>query len=271
MLQEIISHLETLPSMPKTFELLQNYRLNENRSLEELIDIINKDPMLTTIILKIVNSSFFSFKDEITNISRAINLLGESLILSIAFNSLIETNLKADLNAYNVSIEQLNFTNILAKNLLAFWFEDDKETIQELELIVFLFQIGKLILSKVSQEEYKDDLFFMKLKKIFDIPLAEKETFGITNGQVTSLLFKKWKFNNKIIEIYNKFNFDYTNTSYKKECIILNTIEKIIHIQKPLNNRSIEEAIIFATQNNLDVTKLKYSIEKTKTMFNINY
>ncbi len=75
-IEEILSNVLELQSMPIVFfealDNIQDPRVNAMR----LSDIISKDMALTAKILRLVNSAYYGFSKEITQVNNAIALLG---------------------------------------------------------------------------------------------------------------------------------------------------------------------------------------------------
>ena len=86
-LKELISQIDTLPSLSSLYnEIMEKVQSNKS-STKEVGQIISRDIGMTAKILKLVNSAFFGFPRRISNPVRAVVLLGldtiKNLILSI--------------------------------------------------------------------------------------------------------------------------------------------------------------------------------------------
>ena len=69
-----------LPAMPQTAVALLNVSRDPKSGPVEYATVIEIDPALTLQILKFVNSSYFGFRNEITNVKQAISLVGTRTI-----------------------------------------------------------------------------------------------------------------------------------------------------------------------------------------------
>lgn len=75
-----ISHIATLPEITvKIIELVENPR----STAQDLHKLISNDPALVARILKVVNSAFYGLPGQISNINRAIVLLGLNAVKNI--------------------------------------------------------------------------------------------------------------------------------------------------------------------------------------------
>ncbi len=87
-LEAVIPKIQ-LPSLPQVFFELQALLEREDVTVEELGQVVSMDPNMTGSILRLVNSSFFSFRASIDTVSRAVTVLGTRQISSLALGALM--------------------------------------------------------------------------------------------------------------------------------------------------------------------------------------
>lgn len=73
-----------LPEMPSTAFELNEIVQDPTASAHSIAEVVNKSPSLATLLLKIVNSSFYGFPSKINNISRAVTIIGTREITGLA-------------------------------------------------------------------------------------------------------------------------------------------------------------------------------------------
>ena len=76
-----MEHLPTLPGV--ALKILEAVR-SEETGLNEIADILSKDPPLTAKILGLINSAFYSLPTQVTSISHAVKLLGINTVKKVA-------------------------------------------------------------------------------------------------------------------------------------------------------------------------------------------
>jgi two-component system, cell cycle response regulator len=78
-----------LPILPAVAARLLELTAQEDTSFTDIVNLIAQDMALSAKLLKVANSSFYSFPQQITSINQAVSLLGikavRSLILSFTF------------------------------------------------------------------------------------------------------------------------------------------------------------------------------------------
>jgi HD-like signal output (HDOD) protein len=72
-----------LVSSPSIYGQLNELIQDPNSSADDISEIINTDPALTTRLLKVVNSPYYGFPSQITNISRAVTIIGTSELIQL--------------------------------------------------------------------------------------------------------------------------------------------------------------------------------------------
>ena len=87
-----------LPGLPHTF--VQAMELSKNAdeiTIDAVVDIIVNDPIATTRILSIVNSTYYATRYEVTNIRKAVIVLGPGTVISVLMSiSLIDLRTALD-------------------------------------------------------------------------------------------------------------------------------------------------------------------------------
>jgi HD-like signal output (HDOD) protein len=80
----IASRKIKLPEMPSTAFELNEIVEDPTASVHSIAEVVNKSPSLATLLLKIVNSSFYGFPSKINTISRAVTIIGTREITGLA-------------------------------------------------------------------------------------------------------------------------------------------------------------------------------------------
>jgi HD-like signal output (HDOD) protein len=78
-----IEHLFTLPSISREIIELAG---DELVAASKMAKIIEKDPVLTSRLLKVVNSAFYGFRRQINSVEHAVVILGNDEVVNLAFS-----------------------------------------------------------------------------------------------------------------------------------------------------------------------------------------
>ena len=83
-LQAVIGQIDHLPSAPRLFEELSRALDSDNTSADSVAEIVRQDPAMSSKILQVVNSSFFSSSSSISDVRTAVVRLGLKTIRNLA-------------------------------------------------------------------------------------------------------------------------------------------------------------------------------------------
>ncbi len=179
----------TLPSPPQVAVRVLSALQNSDNPIAELSEIISADPALSGKTLKLANSSFYSLPNKVTNIQRAITILGTNLVKNIALSFIIANDpeyKKADIQIE--SYWKRSVTAAVAAELLTQKLDRQDEDIFVCGL---LHNIGTLIMFMQRPDAMRELLkrTALSLESPTDL---EKTQFGTTHQDVGALLMRHW-------------------------------------------------------------------------------
>jgi HD-like signal output (HDOD) protein len=76
--------LKNLPSLPELYLEIAEVLQSASASTERIAEIASRDPALTAKLLQLSNSAFFGFSRKVYSVAEAVQLLGVSVIQSLA-------------------------------------------------------------------------------------------------------------------------------------------------------------------------------------------
>jgi HD-like signal output (HDOD) protein len=189
-----------LVSPPTTYSQLNELIHDDSASAEDISQIINTDPALTTRLLKIVNSPYYGFPSQISTISRAITIVGTSeltqLVLATsvikAFKGIPEDLIKME-DFWRHSIACAITASIIAKKC--------KMPAAEQFFIAGLLQnIGSLVMYQTVPELAKEAIT-SSLFGSETLEESEQRLLGFDHSHVGEALAKNWRLPAALTEI----------------------------------------------------------------------
>jgi HD-like signal output (HDOD) protein len=81
--QKLAAAVDGMPAFPKSVQAILDLTRDVNCTPRELVHVIDKDPVLTVKILKVVNSAYYSLPKQITSINHAVVFLGFNTIKNL--------------------------------------------------------------------------------------------------------------------------------------------------------------------------------------------
>lgn len=260
----LIEKIDSLPPLPKSVIELEEFRKLPNKEPEDLLKIIEKDPLIVTTLLRVANSSIFSFRDHVNTVHRAISLLGVNFCISIALGSVVQDLIKSNLQAYDATPDDFMYVSNLASQLVNTWVSAlDKNTKDDLILAAFLQEIGKFIISDVICEENELQQFQKVLRD--NTEEAEKKFTGYSCARITANIFKHWKLSPELIFSIGFVNdLDSCPKDYIKKAQILEVVKCACDITGPLSDKNVQKALEKAIEYNFDIEPLINAIDSLK-------
>lgn len=200
-LRELISHLESLPSVPMLCtELLEELQSAEP-STKKISRIIAQDMGMSVKILQLVNSAYFGMRQSVSSISQAINLLGLDTIKTLIVSAKIFSQFQQT-NGAGVSLKALwdhsmtvtEWTRAIAKDENV-----DQQLIDEFMLAGMLHDVGILVLVCQLPKEY-EQVLALSTQENLPFLTAERKVIGISHAEVGAYLLGLWGFSHKVTE-----------------------------------------------------------------------
>jgi len=258
----ISNMIDALPPLPKTMLELEKYNQLSDKEPLELFNIICKDPLLISILLKLSNSVLFGFKNKVETPRKAISLLGVNYTLSVALGYTMKKSLDTNLRAYGVSSNEFMERCSISSALLTKWFiNTDIKLKEKLLLPVFLQEAGIFILSNLASKQGKTDNFNRTLQFNMNREEVEMEFFETTTSSTTAKIFRHWNLSENLINII-EFVDDLDNCpeEYKYEAQILKVIKIANNLMDPFHEDSVKDALQKAKEFSLDTISLEKAI-----------
>ncbi|WP_066354287.1 HDOD domain-containing protein [Aliarcobacter skirrowii] len=267
-LSEVLRRVEFLAPLPRTIIEIEQYRKKEEKEIQELYEIIKKDALLVTNLLKIANSAMFGFRSKVETPLRAITLLGINFTISVAISTSSQKLLISSLSPYGLSNDDFMKASNIALALTNLWLNKvDPELKDKLLLPALLQDIGKYIISDVLILNNKESDFYKKvLENLKSLQEIEKDFFEFSSSYVTAHIFKHWNLSQELI---NTIEFvddvEKSPIEYKQKAMILDVIKTASNIKEPLSEKSINMAIKKAKEYKLNDKALIEAINTLKT------
>jgi diguanylate cyclase (GGDEF)-like protein len=184
---------DELPTLPTVASKLITLTSKEDTTLADIGDLVSQDISLSAKILKVSNSAFYSFPQQIGSIKQAVSILGmnavRSLVLSFSFLTIKAGKSESRFN-FEKFWEKSLASAVTARLILKHVKGADTE---EVFVSGLLQNLGELILARSFPEEYDKVLQAVEEHKQ-DIFEAEENIFGINHTVVGTEVAKGWGF-----------------------------------------------------------------------------
>ncbi|CAM8658389.1 COG1639 Predicted signal transduction protein [Comamonadaceae bacterium] len=197
--QKLTAAVDKMPAFPKSVEKILVLTRNVDSTPKDLVDVIDKDPVVTVKVLKVVNSVYYSLPRQVTSIGHAVVYLGfntiKNLALSIAAIGMLPQENKAGFDAQAYLLHSLA-TAGLAKKLASRVQDADP---MDCFIAGLLHDFGKVVFAQFMPEEFK-----LALERSANdgssLHTALQATIGADHSIVGAMLAEKWRFAPALVE-----------------------------------------------------------------------
>jgi len=194
-----ILNSKDLPTLPIIASKLLILTAQEDTTLSDIAELISQDMALSTKILRVANSSFYSFPQQIASINQAVSILGlnavRSLVLSFSFLSLGDKTKKSKFNFeqfWERSLVEAAGTKLILEQV------PNADT-EEAFTCGLLQNIGQLIFATTLTREYEQLLDSLAKKESssdgetqLEQNQLEEKLIGIPHTEVGYEVAKSW-------------------------------------------------------------------------------
>jgi putative nucleotidyltransferase with HDIG domain len=200
-LKQVVSKIDSLPSVPSLYLELVEELKSEDASIDKIGQILAKDMGLTAKILKLVNSSFFGLRQHISNPAKAVSLLGIDMIKAIVLSAGTLEKFR-NLKFPGFSIEQMwehamvsaAFAKIIAQDA-----EMERKEVETVFMAALLHDIGKLLIASHMPSRFAEILAQVKQHKR-TMGDAEMDIIGTSHAAIGAYLLGLWGLPDPIID-----------------------------------------------------------------------
>jgi len=200
-LRELVTKLDSLPSLPYVYLKLNEELRRPEPSLPKIDELIETDMAMTAKVLKLVNSAFFGLPCQVSRASHAVKLLGldtlRALVLSAHVFEQFESRLLSTEDVQHISDHCLAVSSSARK--IALFEHADQRTQDDAFTAGLLHDAGKLILASALGDQYGKVLQHRE-KADIGLYAAECELLGCSHAQVAAYLFGLWGLPGTIVE-----------------------------------------------------------------------
>ncbi len=192
-LQREVRELANLPTLPGVLRKVTSMVEDKKSSASDMADIISSDQVLSSKVLRLVNSPVYGFPGRISSITHAVVLLGFNVVKGLVLSTAVfDTMGKHGKGLWEHSLGCAVISRRIAKAL-------NMPDSEEVMIAGLLHDIGKVALRYMRPRDYALAIECAKRDQVH-VVLAEKEVFGVHHMRVASWLTEQWHFPARLAE-----------------------------------------------------------------------
>ena len=196
---KLTAAVDGMPAFPKSVQKILELTSDVNSTPKDLVQVIDKDPVVTVKILKAVNSAYYGLPKQITSINHAVVFLGfntiKNLALSIAAIGMLPKNNDAGFDGQQYLLHSLS-TAAIAKQLALQVNDADP---MDCFIAGLLHDFGKVVFAQFMPKEFRAALQLSQ-RNLTSLHVALRDLIGTDHAMVGAMLVEKWHFAPHLIE-----------------------------------------------------------------------
>lgn len=192
-IEALLGGIETLPSLPHTYQRLITTLRSENASMADIGTIVAEDMSMAAKVLQMVNSAFFGLPQQISSPVHAVSLLGLETITNLALSVGVFEQIDPALSR-EFELEALWSHSVRTASLVRLLAADAglSRPASEIPILAgLLHDLGKLVLASRDTQEYRLILQYAKERGL-PLEQVEEESLWCDHARVGAYLMGLW-------------------------------------------------------------------------------
>ena len=267
MTEAILKKIKQLPSLPKSAMQIEAVYQDPDSSFNDMVKILEKDPLLTADILKAANSPLYGFSREINAISQAVGLFGMGTVRGFALASIVKKSFTLDLSPYGINNDMFSALSKKQHALVTSWcIRKENKLLGVLSPAAFLVEIGKVLIAQQIITDGKESEFAQAMEDFEIVEDAEKTVASVDTPEVSAKIFSQWKFEEGLIDVIgNCMNPENAKTKEtQRAAAILDVVRVAVPINGVVTDESIQKAKDLISKYDLNLEAFETAIEHIK-------
>ncbi len=190
----IIESVDQLPALPAIVQRLVDVVNSPESSAEDASRLIEKDPALTSRMLRLANSAFYGIPRSISSVSSAVVILGFNTIKSLVLSASVMQMFPGD---KNVIFDRARFWKhsivcaMAAKQIIKAYMPVKMMDPESAFCAGMLHDIGKLVFEQYAHQDYVEACDYAQ-KTGISLLEAETHMLGTNHAEVGKILADRW-------------------------------------------------------------------------------
>ncbi len=191
--QKLAAAVDGMPAFAKSVQKILELTRDINCSPKSLVDVIDKDPIVTVKVLRVVNSAYYGLPKQVTSINHAVVYLGfnsiKNLALSIAAIGCLPVDNAAGFDGPQYLIHSLTTASIAKQLAMRVGGTEPLECF----IVGLLHDFGKVVLAQSMPKEFRLALETSQWNETA-LHGALRDIIGTDDAFVGAMLVERWRF-----------------------------------------------------------------------------
>jgi putative nucleotidyltransferase with HDIG domain len=193
--EKLDDYIKNMPSLPTTVAKVLEVCNNPQTSPADLNHVISLDPVLVGRVLKLINSAYYGLGQQVTNLVRAIIMLGINTVKNLALSTAVMSSLSSKKDLKGLDMDGFWRHSLcvgVSSKILARKRGIDSKLVEEYFAAGLLHDIGKIPLNAILSKEYMLTVSAADRERI-SLYRSEENTLGMNHSAAGASIVTAWK------------------------------------------------------------------------------
>lgn len=212
--------VERMPAFPRSVQRILELTRNINCLPKDLVGVVEKDPVMTMKILKVINSAYYGLPQKITSVSQSVVYLGINTVKNLALG-FAAVGILPRMNAAGFDIQRYLLHSLVVAGVarqLAVQSAKGEVDPGDCYIAGLLHDFGKVVFAQFLAVEFRDALVHA-VEHSVPLHEAEKARIGVDHGLVGALLAKRWAFPEHLVDCIRDHHNPLAESSGMMDCL----------------------------------------------------
>lgn len=199
--RRLTAAVDRMPAFPRSVQTILVMTRDSNCLPKQLVDVIEKDPVMTLRILRVINSAYYALPKKISSVAQAVIYLGINTIKNLALACAAAGVMPRFHTEYFDSQQYLlhSLTVAALTRLLCEKHARGEADSGDCYVAGLLHDFGKVVFAHTMASDFARALE-NAAQGGKPLNVAETETIGVDHAYVGALLARKWQFGDALVE-----------------------------------------------------------------------
>ena len=225
--------IDKIPPLSIVIEKIIKLTSDPKTSAQSLADVIQLDPILTSRILQLVNSAYFSVGQELRSLKQSIVVLGFNTIKNVALSTAILSRVKIEKDN-SVLVEEFwkhSFGVGITSKMIAELSGVSKQYSEDFFVAGLIHNIGEILICNTFPDECERMLEIVAENKL-TIPQIERNILGLSHQEIGIAIGKKWNFEQHYLYAVGRHHNPVMEGSHSKYSMIVGAANYMVNTAK---------------------------------------
>ncbi len=221
--------VERMPAFPRSVQRVLELTRNINCLPKEIVSVIEKDPVMTMKIFKVINSAYYGLPNKITSVGQSVVYLGintiKNLALGFAAVGILPRTMPGGFDVQGYLLHSLVVAGVARQ--LGVQFAQAEADPGDCYVAGLLHDFGKIVLAQFMPAEFHQAVAYAAEKHV---PLHEAENWviGANHGVVGAMLASRWTFPVELVDCIRDHHVPAAAPTALMDC--LRTADQIVRL-----------------------------------------